>query len=118
MLGSKLANSDVGRTQCSNRICLQESATPLDTNFDALKLVLASQLGPVSIEFDPRKGRSSRHVVSKPLGNTAFRTRCAANVRDPASGIVNNVHALTRWRIEFSSILRKRLEWGLQQLGE
>ena len=56
MLGSKLANSDVGRTQCSNRICLQESATPLDTNFNALKLVLASQLGPVSIEFDSRKG--------------------------------------------------------------
>ena len=89
----QLPRTDVSRAQHSNRICFQQSAAPLCSDFDTTILILPPQFGTISFQFSFRERRSSCHVVSQSLRDTACRPRGSANMGDLTSWIVYHIHA-------------------------
>ena len=85
----------------SSGICLQEGAPPPIVNDKAAKLVLASELGSVSLQVLGREGGSPRHVVTQPLGYATSGLRGSADMSDFPPGIVDHIDALAIRRIQF-----------------
>lgn len=102
----------------SSGICLQESAAPPIINDNAAKLVIASELGAVSLQISGREGGTRGHVVTHSLCYATFGLRGSADMSHFPLGVVDHIDASAIRCIQFSPKNRKGLEWRAHKLDE
>ena len=103
--------TNVSGAKLSSGISLQKSAAVRIINDYAAKLVLASELGAVSVQIFDHEGGITRHVVAQPLSDPTFGPGSSADMSDFSSGKVDHIDASLIRRVQFPPQRWKRLEW-------